>query len=224
MTKSELLALKYHKLAPEEQDIVLVLAVVYSPIGVMKFKELLTSLKHINRKSIKLLDSKLLKDKLDKAGLIELSRDGWRSPKALRDELMKVVVKDRPDVLAEIKRYFNNYNDFIGSHLQLTYFIRKLRLAVYDDDIESYTECFNDILNTYPERIVEVIDVIVFDFFDEAWFFDRLLPFRLFILNYYLTEQRFNLNNMADKENFGSMTHIITYHSKSTPFISLIEK
>ena len=67
----------FNALSKDEQSIMLVLAVIYAPIGQSSFAKLLERSACFDRQTLGLIN-KPLRDKLQNSKLIILSTDGWR--------------------------------------------------------------------------------------------------------------------------------------------------
>ncbi|MDC9729249.1 MAG: DEAD/DEAH box helicase [Methyloprofundus sp.] len=193
MSQSKKLLNTFYKLPAQEQEILTILAVFYSPIGQEKFKGVVKNLSCVDTALFKAIDKNLRLD-LDAQGLLELSRDGWRCVLELREPLTRIAAKNNPELLQEIAAYFASYNEYIPSHLDLVYLIRQYRLAYYLGDIKQYAEMFEEVSIIAPARQLEVMDTLVFNDFDEAFFNSRSAGMKLFILVSYI-----DLNSLFSK-------------------------
>jgi hypothetical protein len=197
MITSDKLLKQFHKLPDQEKEILTVLAAIYAPIGQERFKVVLRGLFNIDESLFKHIDKKLKQELVD-AGMLELTREGWRCAESLRDLLMKIASAQNKEVLLEIKEYFDNYNEYIAVNLELVYLIRQLRMAYYLEDIESFSHFFSVIYGHSPAQIIPILDIFIFSDFDEQYFNARPVSLKLYILSIYVGEQLIGTENISD--------------------------
>jgi hypothetical protein len=197
MTTSKNLLKKFHKLPTQEKEILMVLAAIYVPIGQERFKDVLRGMAVVEGTLFQCIDKKL-KLELNTLGMLELTREGWRCVKSLREPLMKIASVQNPALLLEIMNYLNNFNQYIAVNLELTYLIARSRMAFYLDDVESFSGIFNKISEHSPDQINMVMDTLIFKNFDLDYFNTRFIGLKLFILSVYVSEKIFSLENISE--------------------------
>jgi len=197
MTTPERLLKKFHKLNSQEKEILTVLAAIHVPIGQERFKGVIRELENVEQSLFKRID-KNLRLELDRLGMVELTREGWRCAKSLREPLMKIASVQHQELLLEIMQYANNYTEYIAVNLELVFLIRQLRLAFYLDDLEKFSEVFNRIASHSPTQFVAVMDILAFADFDADYFNTRSIGLKLLMLSIYVGEQIFSTANISD--------------------------
>jgi len=192
MDKNGRLLKKYQKLNTAEQDVLLVLAILFTPLGQTKFSDFFRTLKHVDAAGAKKIGKKL-REQLERDKLITVSYDGWRCAEEIRDVLMKLAEQERPELLQEINVYFLNERSYVSQHLGLVYLLKKLRMAVYLNDIEEVVNNICQIYEQYESQVTDALDVLIFDVFDIEWFETRDIKIRCIILQTYFAGSYLNL-------------------------------
>ena len=169
MTNTEALLAKFYKLSRTEQEILLVLSIVFVPIGQMRFKAVVRETSDIKPPAYKEVASPL-KEKLAKAGLIVVTSDGWMCHRDLSEVLMRVAMREHADLFAKVVQYCRISREYESYRLRVFYLVRDLRFCLYEHDIAGLSELLTALCAEFPEQVLDALNLVFFDAQDKAWF------------------------------------------------------
>ncbi|MDO9103528.1 MAG: DEAD/DEAH box helicase [Methylovulum sp.] len=158
----------FDSLGKAEQDILMVLAVVYAPIGQSNLRNLLDKTSGFEQSTVRLVDA-LLKNKLQKAKLLVLSSDGWSCPAGITENLMRRAVVE--PWFPKLAPLLISRTDYYPSHrIAACHIVKQLRLFLYQGNVPAFVANIDHLHALYPQFFAEHINRIFFADFDQDWF------------------------------------------------------
>lgn len=182
MTKK--LLLKFDTLAEDEQDVVLALAVIFAPIGLIALQKLLVTSACVNSDIIKKINTRL-KLKLKKTGLVTFSAEGWLCEKSISEDLMKRAVK-KSDFFDKLTYGILHNPSPYSQRTVLINIIKQLRIYLYQNDVDGFVSQLNKIQAEFPEYVDYTFNRLFFTEFNENWFSSLDKGIRFSVLKYHL--------------------------------------
>ncbi len=157
----------FNSLSAAEQDIMLVLAVIYAPVSQTNLQNLLSK-SGFDSKTTRLVD-KVLREKLHKSKLIIASNDGWTCHPSYSETLMRRAVelswfKKLATLLIADSGYYPSHK-VIACHI-----VKQLRLFLYQGSASAFMANIDRLYATYPQYFAEHINRVFFDDYDAEWF------------------------------------------------------
>jgi len=181
----EKLLFQFKKLPENEQLILLALAVNFAPIGQERLRSQLKSTELLSAPALNKINT-ILGKKLQRLGLIEMNREGWRCESTISEPLMRIAVLETNvfELLSDyaLQYQFSHYqpNVALANHTKL------LRIYLYKNQINEFIELLRTLGNEYPQHIETVFKRVFFNDLDETWFSSLAVEIRFEVLQYYL--------------------------------------
>jgi len=159
----------FNGLSKAEQDILMVLSVIYAPIGQNNLRNLLDKMACFDPNTIALIDS-ALKNRLQKTKLLVANNDGWSCPAEMAELLMRRATQESWfNKLASL--LLNTRTDYYPSHrIAANHVAKQLRLFLYQGNEPGFIANTDYLYANYPQFFAEHINRIFFTNFDQDWF------------------------------------------------------
>lgn len=158
----------FDKLPKQEQAILMVLSVVYAPIDQTNLRNLIIKLAGFEPTTSGLVDN-LLKIKLQKINLLQVSSDGWICPADIAEALMRRAVAE--PWFKKLAQLLIDHNDYYPSHrVAASHVAKQMRLFLYQGNELGFIANTDDLYTTFPAYFAEHINRIFFTDFDADWF------------------------------------------------------
>ena len=183
----------FNSISNDERKIILALTAYYAPIGQTALQSLLKSNEILAADKVAKID-KTLKEQLQRAGLIEVTVDGWQCHPDLVHRCMKLAVQQpwfdklAKSLLADLKTYYQE-------RLAVLHVSKRLRIFIYKNEEVGFLNEVDRIGTYYHKKIPDIFNAIFFNDYDEEWFthLPERIQFRVlkfFVDNnlYYLSE------------------------------------
>ena len=213
-----------------EQNILLVLSVVYTPIGQASLLGLLKSTgfdletqKTVNRD---------FKERFHKMGFIVATNEGWNCHRDICDGLMKTAIT-KPwfnKVAQQIIMEKGGFS-FLSPKGMVMNQIKKLRLFLYQGNETGFEANIALLFNEYNAQFHLVMNELFFDHFDKEAFMTLPEKIRFSVLNYTLINDFFSFNTKTNsnkhhvyrllEESFGETKSEVDNDKSLLPFIAL---
>lgn len=176
----------FDTLAKEEQQILLILAVIYAPIGQTQFQNLFKS-SDVFESNVITIINKPLKDKLEKTGLLIVSSEGLQCNPDISEYLMRLAIQ---------KPWFNklatyllaNHNFYYSYRIIIFHAIKKLRIYLYQGEDKKFIAELKQIGTLYPKNFTGILNGIFFNDFDANWFASLSEQIRFLVLRYFVDD------------------------------------
>jgi hypothetical protein len=194
MTSTEKLLTKFHALTKTEQEVLLALSVMFVPIGQTQLQRALRASSHIKPLAYKIV-VKPLKDKLESAGLIVISSDGWRCHSDLSEVLIKIALRERSELFVKLVQYRSTQHDYVTHKSRIFYMVRDLRFFLYSHDYHKFSRLFLELMEQFSDQSIDALDLLFFDAWDAEWFKSLVPEFRYFVLSNYIELSAFELQD-----------------------------
>ncbi|WP_262964872.1 DEAD/DEAH box helicase [Methylobacter psychrophilus] len=192
--KSKLLTL-FSALSTDEQNILLVLAVIYAPIGQSNLQRLLRTTGLFEAKIIATID-KPLREKLQKAKLIVITSDGWRCNEEIAEPLIRRALNESWFTkLAQLLIAEPNY--YYPASISIYHAIKQLRIFLYQRNDSAFAANIERLHIEYPQKFAENINRIFFNDYDAEWFTSLSDQIKFLALRYFLHDGRARLNDVS---------------------------
>ncbi len=183
-------------LPQHEQDILLVLAVVYAPIGQLSLQNTLKAagLDAITMKSV----NRDFQERFQKMGFIIGSHEGWYCHRDISETLMRIAVtkpwfmKLAQHLIMEKDGYSYSPAKFMVLHQ-----MKKLRLFLYQHNETGFAANIALLYQDFPEHFEELIQQLFFEHFDREWFATLPVKIRFLVLRYSLVEDFLTFDSKA---------------------------
>ncbi|MCK5353616.1 MAG: hypothetical protein KAJ63_00745, partial [Methyloprofundus sp.] len=197
MADTRVLLQKFHKLAEAEQQILLSLAILFSPVGQTRLQEILRALDCVDPRACKLI-AKPLREKLLKQGLIEQNQFGWRcATGGISELLMRIALQTQPDLFSRLANFSLSSREYVAQPYQLVDKVRCLRLFLYLGDNERFEQQLREIEDKFYNDVISVFNLLFFSNFDKAWFDSLNSHLKTFVLSRYAHYGVFGLENIG---------------------------
>ncbi len=186
----------FDALPRHEQDILLVLAVVYAPIGQTSFVNVLKAtgfdfetIKNINRD---------FQERFQKMGFVISSAEGWYCHRDITETLMKIALQ-KPwfsKLAQQIIMEKDNFSYLPPKH-QLLHQMKKLRLFLYQGNETGFEANIALLHNDFPQHFAAAIEQLFFEHFNREWFMTLPAKIRFLVLKYSLINDYLSLDPNA---------------------------
>lgn len=184
-----------NELSKDEQQIMLILSVVYAPIAQSNLQALLRSLGCFEPKKLALID-KYLRERLQLLGLISVSADGWQCNKKIAEHLMRQAINEV---------WFNKLTQFLiaqpsyyyPARVDIFHALKQLRIFLYQANIVAFTANIERFHVTYPQHFTECMSDIFFNDYHAEWFTSLPDAIKATVLKYYLQDSHINLADVS---------------------------
>lgn len=197
MSDTGALLKKFYELSENEQQILLSLAIIFSPTSQIRLQEILHTLSCVEPKVYKKIVTPLGK-KLLKQGLIEQNQFGWRcATGGLSEVLMRIAVQKYPDLFASLAKFSLASRDYVPHQYQLVDKVRCLRFFLYMGEVEKFIFQLNQIENEFPNEVISVLNLLFFSNFEKNWFDSVNSNIKIFVLSQYAHYGVFKLENIS---------------------------
>ena len=158
----------FDKLTQPEQAILMVLAVVYAPIGQTNLRNLIIKSAGFEPITPNLVDASL-KTKLQRAKLLVTNSEGWSCPADMAEILMRRAVAE--PWFKTLASLLVNRNEYYPSHRNAASHVAKqVRLFLYQGNAPGFIANIDYLHANYPQFFAEHINRIFFNDFDADWF------------------------------------------------------
>ncbi|MDR4519633.1 MAG: DEAD/DEAH box helicase [Nitrosomonas sp.] len=172
---------RFEELTHEEQDILLVLSVIYIPIRQGYFQELLKSSGCVSVSAANSI-GKSMRDKLYDLGFVSLTRLGWwYCPDDIADTLL-LKASERPGWLKCLERIVKSHTPYMPDEFGYQKTIRLLRLYVYYKKEQEFLLEYERIRRTDPSYCMQFIQQFFDHDFNQPWFETLPETFKLQLL------------------------------------------
>jgi SNF2 family DNA or RNA helicase len=189
------LLIVFNALSNDEQNILLVLAVIYAPIGQANLQRLLRTTGYFEPKTIA-LPEKALREKLQKSKLITISSDGWRCNEEIAELLMQCAIKEPWfNKLAQLLIAEPNY--YYPASVSIYHAIKQLRIFLYQGNDSAFAANIERFHNEYRQKFADYINRIFFNDYDAEWFASLSDQIKFLALSYFLHDGRARLNDVS---------------------------
>ncbi|MCX7082750.1 MAG: DEAD/DEAH box helicase [Methylococcales bacterium] len=178
----------FNALSKDEQSIMLVLAVIYAPIGQSSFAKLLERSACFDRQTLGLIN-KPLRDKLQNSKLIILSTDGWRCNEEVAEPLMRLAL-DQPWFSKLTQQLIAEPNYFYSAKVNAYHAIKQLRIFLYQGNESAFSANIERFYTDYQKSFTEAINLIFFKHYDAVWFSSLSDQIKFQVLDYLLRDGR----------------------------------
>ena len=178
----------FNALSKDEQSIMLVLAVIYAPIGQSSFAKLLERSACFDRQTLGLIN-KPLRDKLQNSKLIILSTDGWRCNEEVAEPLMRLAL-DQPWFSKLTQQLIAEPNYFYSAKVNAYHAIKQLRIFLYQGNEAAFSANIERFYTDYRKSFREAINLIFFKHYDAVWFSSLSDQIKFQVLDYLLRDGR----------------------------------
>ncbi|UOA08740.1 DEAD/DEAH box helicase [Methylobacter sp. S3L5C] len=192
--KSKLVTL-FSALSINEQNILLVLAVIYAPIGQSNLQRLLRTTGLFEAKIIATID-KPLREKLQKAKLIIITSDGWRCNEEIAELLMRHAIKE-PWFTKLAQLLIAEPNYYYPASVSIYHAIKQLRIFLYQGNDSAFAANIERLHIEYPQKFADNINRIFFNDYDAEWFTSLSDQIKFLALRYFLHDGRARLNDVS---------------------------
>lgn len=185
---------EFEKLTKEEQDILLVLSVIYIPIRQGYFQELLKSSRCLPAHVVNSI-GKPLRDKLQGLELIVLTKLGWwYCPYDIADTLL-LRMPERSEWIKCLERIVKSHTPYMPDEFGYQKTIRLLRLYFYQKKEQEFLLEYERIRQTNPAYCMQFIQQFFDHDLNQQWFETLPETFRLHLLLDYLTARFLYIEN-----------------------------
>jgi SNF2 family DNA or RNA helicase len=185
----------FNALSIDEQSIMLVLAVIYAPIGQSSFAKLLERSACFDRQTLGLIN-KPLRDKLLNSKLIILSTDGWRCNEDIAEPLMRIAL-DQPWFSKLTQQLIAEPNYFYSAKVNAYHAIKQLRIFLYQGNESAFSANIERFYTDYQKSFTEAINLIFFKHYDAVWFSSLSDQIKFQVLDYLLRDGRMDFIDMS---------------------------
>ncbi len=189
------LLIVFNALSNDEQNILLVLAVIYAPIGQANLQRLLRTTGYFEPKTIA-LPEKALREKLQESKLITISSDGWRCDEEIAELLMRRAIKEPWfNKLAQLLIAEPNY--YYPASVSIYHAIKQLRIFLYQGNDSAFAANIERFHSEYRQKFADYINRIFFNDYDAEWFASLSNQIKFLALSYFLHDGRARLNDVS---------------------------
>lgn len=185
----------FNALSSDEQKIMLVLAVIYAPIGQASLQASLKKAACFDSKIIALIE-KPMREKLQKAKLIVISHEGWRCNDEIAEPLMRQAVAEPWfNKLAQVLIAEPNY--YYSARVGVYHALKQLRIFLYQGNVSAFAANIERFHVEHRKSFAIYIHKIFFNDDDLAWFASLPDPVKFLVLIYSLEDSRWSLNDAS---------------------------
>ncbi len=185
----------FNALSKDEQTIMLVLSVIFAPIGQSNLQTLLKTLACFDIKKLAVLD-KPLREKLLKTNLIVVMPDGWRCNEDFAEYLMR---------LATEEVWFNKLAQFLiaqpgyyyPARTEVFHAIKQLRIFLYQGNDTAFAANIERFYSDYPQTFSLYINKIFFKNYCVEWFTSLSDTIKSLVLSYFLNDSHLLLRDVS---------------------------
>ncbi len=181
----------FNALSKDEQQVLLVLSVVYAPIVQTNLQALLRLLANIEPKKIALIDRHLA-EKLYQSGALLVNVDGWQCSKKIAEHLMRIAINE-PWFNKLVQFLIAQPSYYYPARLDVFHAIKQLRIFLYQENVVAFSANIDYFYNSYPQQFSEVISDIFFNEYQSHWFSALPDEIKSTVLKYYLKDSYFYL-------------------------------
>ncbi len=198
MSTRETLLRKFQLLSEAEQQVLFALAILFVPVGQTKLLKILRETQAVEPKVYKQI-AKPLKDKLNRQGLIAISKEGWRCAKEISEALMKEAYAEHRDLCLKLAEYSLSERPayYYSYEMQLLSAVRDLRFYVYLGQAEKFKEYFDRFEGEFPDQVSPLLNLLFFVPFDKSWFDQLNQDIKNFVLSKYAEYFTFSIENVS---------------------------
>ena len=181
----------FSTLNKDEQQILLVLSVVYAPIVQSNLQILLRSLACIEPKKLALIDLHL-REKLQQSGMIIVTSDGWQCNRKVAEHITRVAVNE-PWFNKLAQHLIAQPSYYYPTRVDIYHAIKQLRIFLYQENVVAFAANIEHFYNSYPQHFTEVMNDIFFNQYNSSWFSALPDAIKSAVLKYYLKDSYFYL-------------------------------
>ncbi len=181
----------FNALSKDEQQVLLVLAVVYAPIVQSNLQALLKLLACVEPKKLALID-RHLGEKLQQSGVVLVNADGWQCNKKIAEHLMRIAVNE-PWFNKLVQYLIAQPSYYYPVRLDVFHAIKQLRIFLYQENIAAFSANIDYFYNSYPQHFTEAMNDIFFNEYQSIWFTALPDEIKSTVLKYYLKDSYFYL-------------------------------
>ena len=159
---------KFNGLSQGEQDILLALSMVFTPIGQTRFQQILTLSDYFSSATTNLI-AKPLREKLIKLKMIEITDTGWTCSREISETLMRKAAKKPVSFNAMVNLLTNSAETIFydRSHLRE---IKLLRFYLYQQKTSKFIALLTQFKQKHYNYFISALDQLFFHNFDADWF------------------------------------------------------
>lgn len=174
---------KFNGLSQCEQDILLALSMVFTPIGQTRFQQILTLSDYFPAATTNLI-AKPLREKLIKLKMIEITDTGWACSREISETLMRNAAKKPVSFTAMVNLLTNSAETIFydRSHLRE---IKFLRFYLYQQKTSKFIALLTEFKQKHYNYLISTLDQLFFHNFDADWFNTLPLALRMDVLQKY---------------------------------------
>ncbi|MBE0469034.1 MAG: DEAD/DEAH box helicase [Methyloprofundus sp.] len=219
MSTQEALLNKFQQLTKDEQQILLALAVLFIPVGQTKLLDILRGTGAVEPAVYKQV-SRLIKDKLERQGLITVTNDGWRCAKEISEVLMKMAFKEHNNLFSKLADYSLSDRPYYSSYqIQVLNAVRVLRFYLYLGNAQKFKEQFDHFEDEFPDQVMPLLNLLFFTAFDKPWFDQLNQDIKNFVLSRYADYFTFSIEDVS----FPVLLLQEAVDSSATPSLELLQ-
>lgn len=186
MTTTQQRLLELFNVLPErEQNVLLVLTVIYAPIGQSNLQSMLKSA-GFDTDTIKLVNRDF-QDRFQKMGFIIGAHEGWYCHRDITEKLMRLAL-NKPwfTKLAQQIIMGKDLYSYLPPKILVLHQVKKLRLFLYQSNETGFAANIALLYQEFPQHFSEVIQQLFFEHFDREWFAELPEKIRFLVLQYSL--------------------------------------
>ena len=175
---------RFNALSPDEQIVVLVLAVIYAPVSQTYLYEIFRKIPELKSNATFNID-RALRESLQKSKLLIVSNDGWRCEPQVSEVLIKLAVHKSwfkqlsALIIADRNYYYPSRNGVLHA-------IKQLRVFLYQGNDMAFTANIERFRTEYPQQFIEGLNKLFFESYDAEWFAALSEQIRYLVLKYYI--------------------------------------
>jgi hypothetical protein len=181
----------FNTLSKDEQQVLLVLAVVYAPIVQSNLHALLKLLACIEPKKLAVID-KHFGEKMHQSGVILVNADGWQCNKKLAEHLMRLA-KNEPWFNKLVQFLIAQPSYYYPARLDIYHAIKQLRIFLYQENVGAFSANIEYFYYSYPQHFIEAMNDIFFNEYESVWFSALPDEIKGIVLKFYLKDSYFYL-------------------------------
>ena len=192
----------FDTLTVREQDILLVLAVIYAPIGQNNLQSALKNA-GFDTATSKLVNRDF-QDRFQKMGFIVGSHEGWYCHRDISEILMRTALtKPWFTKLAQQIIMGKDFASYLPPKFLVLHQVKKLRLFLYQENETGFSANIALLYQEFPNHFTEVLHQIFFEHFNNEWFISLPDKIRFLVLQYSLIDDflDFDPKSSAKKNN-----------------------
>ena len=200
----------FNALSNDEQNIMLVLSVVYAPIGQSSLQALMRATSCFEPKKIVLMD-KTLREKLQKSGLIVVTSDGLRCNEEIAEHLMRRAITELWfNKLAQLLIAEPSY--YYPERVSAYHALKQLRIFLYQGNEAAFSANIERFHSDFQHNFANNINRIFFADYHAEWFSSLSDQIKALALRYFLHDSRINLSDVSFQYQllehfFGALKH-----------------